>query len=501
MKHKGTILIVDDEPVGRDVLEALLAPQGYSLAFASNGPETLQKAAELIPDLILLDVMMPDMDGFEVCHHLRADSVLVDVPIILVTALDDRDSRLRGIEVGADDFVTKPFDRIELRTRVRAITRLNRFRRLLVERSKFDWVVDQADDGYIVINDKGEISYVNQQARLYLNLPIDQKFPTTRTFNELVREQYQLKPQQAWKQEVWLEDFASDRQTPRYLVRPESSTSMAFWLQVQILRVNSSDGTNSDWIIRLRDVTTQMTMHREMWQFHSMVSHKLRTPLIPVITSLELLNAHTKDMTEEDIAQYAEMALEGASRLRDEVNNILRYLDASKLSQMSVEDKFELSHLQSVVTKICTELSIKSVTFNGLDELGNDLLECRLSRQAMELILRELLENARKFHPKQTPTMIISVSCLNHQDVSIQIADDGLNLSPDQLSQVWIPYYQGEKWFTGEAAGMGLGLPMVASLVWSIGGMCRMYNREESSGIVLELILPLVTTQRKRDTQ
>jgi two-component system cell cycle response regulator len=497
MKHKGDILIVDDEPVGRDVLEALLAPQGYNLAFASNGPETLQKAAELIPDLILLDVMMPDMDGFEVCHHLRADPILVDVPIILVTALDDRDARLRGIEAGADDFITKPFDRIELRARVRAITRLNRFQRLLVERSKFDWVVDQADDGYVVINDKGEISYANQQARLYLNLSTEQNFPTTRTFNELVREQYRLEPQRAWTQEVWLEDFASDRQTPRYLVRPESPTANAFWLQVQILKVYLLERTNSDWIIRLRDVTTQMNMHREMWQFHSMVSHKFRTPLIPVTTSLELLAAHTKDMTEEEIAQYAEMALEGVSRLRDEVNNILRYLEASKLSQMSVEDRFELYYLQLVVTKICTELSIESVTFNGLEELGNDLLKCRLSRQAMELILRELLENAKKFHPKQTPTMIISVSCPNHQDVSIQVADDGLNLSPDQLTRVWIPYYQGEKWFTGEATGMGLGLPMVASMVWGIGGMCRMYNREEGVGVVLELVLPLEMTPGK----
>jgi CheY-like chemotaxis protein len=85
MKNGSMILIVDDEPSCREILEALLTEQGYNLAFAGNGAEALAKAKELTPDLILLDVMMPGMDGFEVCRHLRSDSVLAKVPI---TTLD-----------------------------------------------------------------------------------------------------------------------------------------------------------------------------------------------------------------------------------------------------------------------------------------------------------------------------------------------------------------------------------------------------------------------------
>jgi signal transduction histidine kinase len=134
MDAQSRILIVDDDAGVRGVLKELLILEGYQLAVAENGPEALEKAADLAPDLILLDVMMPDMDGFEVCQRLRADPLLGDVPVIMLTALDDSDSRLRGIQAGADDFVSKPFEYVELQARVRTILRLNRYRRLLMER-------------------------------------------------------------------------------------------------------------------------------------------------------------------------------------------------------------------------------------------------------------------------------------------------------------------------------------------------------------------------------
>lgn len=131
MADKSIILIVDDEVVSRYTVEVLLESEGYQLVFAENGEDALAKAEQLIPDLMLLDVMMPGMDGFQVCQLLRANPRLAELPVVMVTALDDRESRLRGIEVGADDFMSKPFDRAELRARVRTITRLNRYRRLM----------------------------------------------------------------------------------------------------------------------------------------------------------------------------------------------------------------------------------------------------------------------------------------------------------------------------------------------------------------------------------
>lgn len=128
------VLIVDDEPTAMSTLEAILAGDGYQLDYASSGSIALEKAEQLQPDLILLDVMMPGMNGYEVCRRLRATPKLAEVPIIILTALDDRTSRLQGIEAGADDFLLKPVDRQELRLRVRTILRLDRYRTLSIQR-------------------------------------------------------------------------------------------------------------------------------------------------------------------------------------------------------------------------------------------------------------------------------------------------------------------------------------------------------------------------------
>lgn len=130
----STILIIDDDASVRDMLARTLGDAHYELVFAASGREGLQKASETLPDLVLLDVLLPDLDGFEVCRHMRLDPLLAELPVVIVTGLADRDARLRGIEAGADDVITKPFDHGELRALVRTITKLDRYRKRLHER-------------------------------------------------------------------------------------------------------------------------------------------------------------------------------------------------------------------------------------------------------------------------------------------------------------------------------------------------------------------------------
>jgi CheY-like chemotaxis protein len=128
--NRAIILVVDDLESNRETLRELLEGLDFRIIEARDGYSALRMAADTPPDLVLLDVMMPGMDGFEVCRRLRGEVRLAEVPVIMVTALDDQASRLAGLKAGADDFLTKPYNRTELHARARTITRLNRYRRL-----------------------------------------------------------------------------------------------------------------------------------------------------------------------------------------------------------------------------------------------------------------------------------------------------------------------------------------------------------------------------------
>jgi CheY-like chemotaxis protein len=115
------VLIVDDERHNRQLLEVMLAPEGYQLLTATSGEEALQVVGRERPDLILLDVMMPGMDGYQVLGRIKADPATRHIPVILLTALDDRNSRMHGLSAGAEDFFTKPVNRAELTELLRTL--------------------------------------------------------------------------------------------------------------------------------------------------------------------------------------------------------------------------------------------------------------------------------------------------------------------------------------------------------------------------------------------
>ena len=136
VKQPARILVVDDEERNRRLLVAMLEAEGYTALEAAEGRQALELARQSLPDLVLLDIMMPGMDGYEVARALKADAATKSVPVVMVTALDDRDSRLRGLEAGAEEFVTKPVERNELRIRVRNLLRLKEFSDFLADHNR-----------------------------------------------------------------------------------------------------------------------------------------------------------------------------------------------------------------------------------------------------------------------------------------------------------------------------------------------------------------------------
>lgn len=124
LPRKNKILVVDDVAVNVQLLTTYLTSVGYDVCTARDGQEALDKVSETQPDLILLDVMMPKLNGFEVCERLKSDPMTKIIPVIMVTALNEIEDKIKATEAGADDFVSKPFNKLELLTRVKSLLRI-----------------------------------------------------------------------------------------------------------------------------------------------------------------------------------------------------------------------------------------------------------------------------------------------------------------------------------------------------------------------------------------
>ncbi|WP_139557701.1 response regulator [Methylotetracoccus oryzae] len=479
MQLQPQILIIDDEPVSAESLKALLHSEGYCLRFAADGPSGLEMAEATPPDLILLDVMMPVMDGYEVCRRIRQSSTLAEVPVVMVTALDDRESRIAGIEAGADDFISKPVNRNELRARVRTITRLNRYRRLLAQESQLRWLLEQSKDGYVQMDSSNRIVYANHKACLFLGLD-PSKLEEQGDFLAKARQQYNLEPPAAWG--AW---EARKSHEPLYLVRPESEVAAAFWIGVDELQCNDCGPLGR--LVQLRDVSAEMASVIDTAKLSRLIPHKLNTPLNHIAMSLSLLEEVLKGHPlEADATELLTIARGASQQLNESVAHIMSYMSVSMGHRQ--RGRLEIAEAEAVLREVGDALEFARADIR----FASDGVVSRLAieRSALSLLLHEILDNARKFHPERRPVIDVSVDAARSGKVRLRVADDGVCLSPSQIERAFQPFDQAEKYATGETPGIGLGLPLVRRLIWQVGGDVRLLNREDGPGVVVEVELP-----------
>ena len=463
------ILIIDDDKVSRLALQRLLVRDGHTVRQAEDGPQGLLFAREFEPDLILLDVVMPGMDGYMVCQALRADPNLAEVPIVMITSLEDKESRLKGLEAGADDFVHKPYQPEELRARVRTITRLNRYRRLRTERARFGWVVEQAEDGYLLVSHHGELLYANERARGLFGWTEGQA-----DLGAALSTQFDPHPKEAWQTFPHL-----PADTPLYLWRRESEQAGPVWLEVKVLRQRT--GKLTEVLLRLRDVTAENSSQRSVWSFESVIAHKVRTPLTKANLGLTMLRKKAHKLVPEQVVEFADQAHQGVEELKLELDRVLKYVYSPRAVPLG--PGYPLAGLQSLLDEASQSLAIPPVTLKAAGPLPECLF---IDPRAFELVLWEALENSKKFHPKGQPQVDVSVRAENGR-VFLEVRDDGRRLTPLELEKAFHPYYQGEKSFTGQVPGMGLGLSKMRSLLWEVGGDCSLTNRCDREGVTLTL--------------
>ncbi|MGA2775382.1 MAG: response regulator [Candidatus Omnitrophota bacterium] len=279
MKDKSVILVVDDQLQNIELLEAYLVPQGYEIIKAASGAEAFEKISGTQIDLILLDVMMPKMSGIEVLEKLRADEKTKAIPVVMVTVLKETEDKVKALEAGCDDFISKPIDKVELLARVKSIIKINYYRRQLEEKEKFKAVVDKISDGIAICSPDYLIKDSNTAILKYLNI----SDTTNVNLVEMLFANYSVSINKEALMDLTVAHKTFD------IVRQKSEAIEVLYLEVDLNVIKNAAGELLSIVFILRDVTAARTEEFIKKDTLTLISHKMRAPLGVINGKISLL--------------------------------------------------------------------------------------------------------------------------------------------------------------------------------------------------------------------
>ncbi len=464
---QSTILIVDDDESTRITLEAILLREGYNLVFAHDGVEALTKAKDLMPDLVLLDVMMPGMSGLEVCEALRADDLLSVIPVVMVTALDDRDSRLRALDVGADDFLSKPVDVPELRARVRTITRLNRYHRLLAEQAKFEHLVELSPEGIAVVRAQGFIQLVNPALLELLGAKEREKILKKNLLDFVVSEDRETT--------VDFLDSVVEGESHRHF---ETALVCLDGRRIQV----ELDGGYFLWEdhpsaqVIVRDITERKRAeaalasqtralaraNEELRRLIYVASHHLREPVRMMTMYTQLLLRRYRDKFNGEAEDLITFVVDGAARIKRLLDALVTYLevDNQRGTFAPVDCEALLEHvLAQLQPQVASSNAV--ITHTPLPVLRGD-------RGQLARLFEHVVDNAIKFQGDFPPRVHISVIQEQEKEWHFRVRDNGIGISPQHVQRLFVVFERLHRW--EEYPGTGIGLAICKKIVARHGG-------------------------------
>jgi PAS domain S-box-containing protein len=497
-ERKARILIVDDERLSRQVLQVMLSAEGYVVLTAANGEEALAGVADQPPDLILLDVTMPTMDGYQVTAQIKRSSATKNIPIILLTALDDHDSRMLGLNAGAEDFLTKPVDRAELCVRVRNLLRLKEWGDgETVERKeadeRFRLLVDGVRDYAIFIVDpRGRVVTWNSGAKRIKG------YSEKEIVGRHIRTFYSQEDAASGKPEEDLRIALAEgrMETEGWRVRKDGTR---FWANVILTPLYDDAGKHLGFAKVTRDLTERRAMEDQLRQANKMeaigrlaggVAHDFNNLLSVILGYSEMIGGDLKP--DEPLRGDIEEIRIAAVRATDLTRQLLAF------SRQQVLEARVLGLNQSVarMEKMLRRLLGAAIELTILPAIG--LWNVKADPGQIEQIVMKLVVNARDAMP-ETGKLTIETTNIEldddyaraHHDVQpgryvmLSVSDTGSGMDRETQTKIFEPFFTTKE----RGKGTGLGLAIVFGIVKQSGGHIWVYS-ELGEGTTFKVYLP-----------
>ncbi len=505
------VLIVDDERHNRQVLEVMLSSDGHLLMTAASGEEALAIVAQQPPDLILLDVMMPGMDGYQVAGAIKGSPATKSIPIIMVTAMDDRDARMLGLRAGAEDFLTKPVDRAELCVRVRNLLRLkaygdyqdkhsqmledevaSRTADLVQSESLYRSTFDAAPVGVAHVGLDGRWLRVNQ--RLCDLLGYTRADLQGRTVQDL------LHPDDVAGEADVLGRMAAGA-LDRHVIderRYRRRDGSVMWARVNISVHRDAEGQPKHFISLIEDITDRRKLEAQFRQANKMdavgqlasgVAHDFNNLLTVILGFSQFVAAdpaladqHRKDLDE---------VMKAARRASGLTMQLLAFSRQQVMNTTALDVNGLITDMTGMLGRLIGEHIEVALA------LAPDLPLVLADRGQMEQVVMNLVVNARDAMPGggrvtfATKEVELGISGFNEETVlpgryvMLAVSDTGSGMSQETQRRLFEPFFTTKK--SGE--GTGLGLSTVYGIVKQSKGHIRVHS-EPGRGSSFEVYLP-----------
>lgn len=457
------ILVIDDTPENLALLSQILKDKGYKVRSVTKASTGLRGAKAAPPDLILLDIKMPEMSGYEVCQHLKADELTRDIPVIFISALGDVLDKVKAFEVGGVDYITKPLQVEEVLARIQ--THLT-IRRLQTQLQNQNNQLQQEISEKTAAEEKFAKAFRSSPNPITITTLVENRFiDINRSFLEMSGySQPEIIGELTVNLNIWVNPQVYDSALKKILkngsfhnqeckLRTKQGEIKIVLLSIELIELNGVPCT----LNIINDITERKRLEDE---FISLVSHELRTPMNSIIGALDLLNTQQLGTLNDKGQQIINIAINNTERLIRLVNDILD-LERIKSGKITMQP----SKCNAAKMLIEAAQTMQSMAYSAQINLNLEPVSIEIIADSDRILqaLTNLLSNAIKFSkPGQTVELR---SMINSNYLQIEIQDQGRGIPPDKQQLIFERFQQVDASDSRSKGGTGLGLPICRSII------------------------------------